>query len=139
MDSDIPDLIEDAELLPTLTVEYKVWNSLDDYSRIAGGWERSSRSHPTTTIRASEMITTRRVSTKIMMREGIFGTYSAAPAHHDESYWPILTYWSEPQWRLDGTYTAMEKLHMANMTSVEKTLYQLNPSRLELDLIKQHA
>ena len=33
MDSDVPDLIDDEEYLPTLTVEQAVWDSLDERSR----------------------------------------------------------------------------------------------------------
>ena len=33
MDSDVPELIEDEEYLPTLTVEQAVWDSLDERSR----------------------------------------------------------------------------------------------------------
>ena len=50
-----------------------------------------------------------------------------------------LTDWSDSQWRLDDAHFAMDKYYMARMTSMEQTLYQLNPTRQELDWIKQHA
>ena len=50
-----------------------------------------------------------------------------------------LADWSNSQWRLDDAHFAMDKYYMARMTSVEQTLYQLNPTRQELDWIKQHA
>ena len=50
-----------------------------------------------------------------------------------------LADWSDSQWRLDDAHLAMDKYYMARMTSLEQTLYQLNPTRQELDWIKQHA
>ena len=47
--------------------------------------------------------------------------------------------WSDSQWSLDDAYFAMDKYYMARMTSLEQTLYQLNPTRQELDWTKQHA
>ena len=47
--------------------------------------------------------------------------------------------WSDSQLHLDDAHFAMDKYYMARMTSVEHTLYQLNPMSQELDWIKQHA
>ena len=50
-----------------------------------------------------------------------------------------LANWSDSQWRLDDAHLAMDQYYMARTTSLEQTLYQLNPRRQELDGIKQHA
>ena len=43
------------------------------------------------------------------------------------------------QTRSSIAHYATDKYYMVRMTSVEQTLYQLNPTRQELDWIKQHA
>ena len=43
------------------------------------------------------------------------------------------------QWHVDVTHHLMNKYYMAKMSNLDQILLLVNPSRTELDRIKQHA
>ena len=193
MDSDVPELNEDEEYPPTLTVEPTVCDSLDERNSHLWGLEAiivKSLEDPhidtkgkhksgwlvplVLEVQPQHMNLTCSMASNIRfaddevtvqfyadaVRQLRMTEVSAALKSEDELQLIIkaqcdrvhpyqhlsdslrklrLADWLDSQWRLNDAHLAMDKYYMARTTSLEQTLYQLNPRRQELDGIKQHA